>query len=94
MAWGVVGSRIVCDLIDACMAEAGDFQIPEEEKAWSRDRLHASLGDVVIGEKKGRESDQEITVFKSVGLAVQDISTAYSVFEKAKEQGKGTSFDF
>jgi ornithine cyclodeaminase/alanine dehydrogenase-like protein (mu-crystallin family) len=90
----VAASKVVCDLIDACKAEAGDFIIPVEKGEWSWDRAHGSLGDVVNGTIAARENDQEITLFKSVGLAIQDISAALRVYESAVEQGVGTDFSF
>jgi ornithine cyclodeaminase/alanine dehydrogenase-like protein (mu-crystallin family) len=90
----VARSKVVCDLVDACKAEAGDFMVPVDEGKWSWDRVHGSLGDVIAGKIPGRESDDEITLFKSVGLAIQDISTAFHVYQKAKEGGVGSDFEF
>jgi ornithine cyclodeaminase/alanine dehydrogenase-like protein (mu-crystallin family) len=87
-------SKIVCDLVDACKQEAGDFIIPVEAGDWSWDQVHASLGDVLIGKISGRENSEEITVFKSVGLAIQDMSTALHVYNKAVEMGVGIDFEF
>ncbi len=87
-------SKVVCDLVDACKAEAGDFMIPVEAGEWSWDKVHGSLGNIIAGDIPGRESDDEITLFKSVGLAIQDISTAYHVYTKATELGVGTDFEF
>lgn len=90
----VVRSRVVCDLTSACMAEAGDLIIPIQEGAYSQDSIYGELGELVSGRKSGRDNDQEITLFKSVGLSVQDIATAHFVYEKALAQGAGTTFDF
>ena len=90
----VVRSRVVCDLTSACMAEAGDLIIPVQEGAFSWERVHGELGELVSGRKTGRENDQEITLFKSVGLSVQDIATAHFVYQKALSQGVGTTFEF
>lgn len=87
-------ARVVCDLVDACKAEAGDFLIPVEAGEWSWDEVRGSLGDVVTGKIKGRETPDEITLFKSVGLAIQDISTARHVFVTALETGTGLDFQF
>jgi ornithine cyclodeaminase/alanine dehydrogenase-like protein (mu-crystallin family) len=87
-------SKVVCDLVEACKQEAGDFIIPIEEGQWSWDQVHGSLGDVVTGKIAGRESNDEITVFKSVGLAIQDMSTALHVFNRAVEMGVGMDFKF
>ncbi len=90
----VAGSKVVCDLVEACQAEAGDFIIPVEAGEWCWEQVHGSLGDVVIGQIAARENDTEITLFKSVGLAIQDMSAALKVYEKALEMGVGTDFDF
>lgn len=90
----IVKSKVVCDQKEACLAEAGDIQIPIEEGAYSPDRIHGDLGAVVNGTIRGRENDSEITLFKSVGLAIQDISCAALVYQQAVEQGVGTEFAF
>jgi len=87
-------SKVVCDLLEACTAEAGDFIIPVKDGAYSFDKLHGSLGDVITEKISGRENDKEITIFKSVGLAIQDISTANLVYQKACERDVGSEFDF
>lgn len=87
-------SKVVCDQKQACLNEAGDIQIPIEEGVYSADDIHGELGEVVNGTIAGRESDDEITLFKSVGLAIQDISCASLVYDQAKEQGVGLEFNF
>ncbi len=87
-------SAVICDLVDACRAEAGDFIIPVDEGNWSWDEVRGSLGDVIAGKIQGRKNDKEITLFKSVGLAIQDISTAFHVYSKAIEMDVGTNFTF
>lgn len=57
--------------------------------AISKDTLYATLGQIVAGQKVGRENDEEITVFKSTGMAVQDVATAKKVYELAVEKGLG-----
>jgi ornithine cyclodeaminase/alanine dehydrogenase len=86
----VLRSKVVVDTLDAAMAEAGDLLIPIEEGAITRDHIHAELGDVITGKKPGRTSEQEITLFKSQGLAIQDVATAQLVYRMAKERGIGT----
>ena len=90
----IVKSKVVCDQVQACLNEAGDIQIPIEEGVFSAENIHGSLGEVINGTLDGRENDDEITLFKSVGLAVQDISCAALVYEQAKAQGVGLEFDF
>ena len=87
-------SKVVCDLVEACKAEAGDFIIPVNAGEWNWDMVHGSLGDVVSGKIGSRENNEEITLFKSVGLAIQDISTAHYVFEKARDNKIGLDFNF
>ena len=90
----IVRSKVVPDLADACWVEAGDLIIPLNEGAITRDHVSASLGQVVAGLKPGRENDREITLFKSVGLALQDVSTASFVYRKALEAKAGVEFTF
>jgi ornithine cyclodeaminase/alanine dehydrogenase-like protein (mu-crystallin family) len=87
-------AKVVCDLVAACKAEAGDLIIPVNQGDWSWDMVHGSLGDVISGRIPARENDREITLFKSVGLAIQDISTAFHVYQKALEKGVGSDFSF
>ncbi|MGD8474580.1 MAG: ornithine cyclodeaminase family protein [Anaerolineae bacterium] len=86
-------SKLVPDLAAACLVEAGDLIIPLKEGAITEDHIHASLGEIVAGLKPGRESDEEITLFKSVGLAVQDASTAAQVYALAREAGVGVEIE-
>jgi ornithine cyclodeaminase/alanine dehydrogenase-like protein (mu-crystallin family) len=86
--------RIVCDLTDACKAEAGDFIIPAEAGEWTWDKVAGDLGDVVMGNIQGRTSPGDITLFKSVGLAIQDMSSAKLVYDEAAKRGIGTEFQF
>jgi alanine dehydrogenase len=87
-------SRIIADLASACLAEAGEFIIPMNEGVWSKDKIAGDLGGVIAGKIQGRTSDSEITLFKSVGLAIQDISTALAVFKLAKDKAVGMEFNF
>ena len=90
----MVRSKLVCDNVDACLAEAGDVQIPIEEGAMTADDIYGEIGEMITGAKPGRESDEEVTVFKSVGLSIQDISAAHYVYQRALEEGAGTEFVF
>jgi len=90
----VLKSKIVCDSMDACKAEAGDFIIPANNGEWNWEKIHSSLGDVITNKISGRENVNEITLFKSVGLAIQDLSTALHVYQKANEMNVGLDFNF
>lgn len=87
-------SKVVCDLVSACQAEAGDLIIPVDNDQWNWKDVHGDLGQVLCGQIAGRESPQEITLFKSVGLAIQDLSVARYVYEQAVAAGAGREFKF
>jgi len=90
----VVKSRVFPDSLEACRAEAGDLQLPVEEGSWDWGQVAAELGQVVAGIKPGREAPGDITLFKSVGLALQDLATASFVYREAVARGVGTGFAF
>ncbi len=90
----IVRARVFPDHPEACLAEAGDLLIPIKEGAIGRDHLQAGLGEVIAGLKPGRQRDDEITLFKSVGLAIQDVATASLVYERAKARRVGVEFTF
>ncbi|MBE7473559.1 MAG: ornithine cyclodeaminase family protein [Anaerolineae bacterium] len=83
-------SKIVVDSLQACLAEAGDLIVALEKNVISKLDIHAELGQIVNGERPGRESHDEITFFKSVGVAVQDAAAANAVLRAAESQGLGT----
>ena len=87
-------ARVVCDQTSACMAEAGDIITPVEAGDYAWDDVAGDLGDVINGDVEGRTADDELTLFKSVGLAIQDIACAALVYDQAVAQGIGTEFDF
>jgi ornithine cyclodeaminase/alanine dehydrogenase-like protein (mu-crystallin family) len=78
------------DFKDQTLEEAGDLREALNTGAITVDDLHAELGEIITARKKGRSNDREITVFKSVGVAVEDIATAAYVYEQAVAKGLGT----
>ncbi len=86
-------SKLVGDSKKACFSEAGDIIIPLREGSISESHFYAELGEIVSGRKKGRSGDDEITVFKSNGLAIQDAAAANLVYRKAAAAGLGTQVD-
>jgi len=68
------------------LSEAGDIVIPINEGIITGDHLHAELGEIILGKKPARSNQREITVFKSVGNAVQDLAIASYVFEVSQGQ--------
>lgn len=83
-------SKIVVDSLQACLAEAGDLIVALEKHVISKLDIHAELGQIVNGERSGREAHDEITFFKSVGVAVQDAAAANEILRGAEAQGLGT----
>ena len=86
-------SRVAVDSREACLNEAGDLMIPIQEGAIGADHIYAELGELILGCKPARGSDEEITLFKSVGLAIQDAATAKLVYDRAVAAGIGTTVD-
>ncbi|MEW6375476.1 MAG: ornithine cyclodeaminase family protein, partial [Thermodesulfobacteriota bacterium] len=85
----VMQATIVVDTFEGCMAEAGDLLIPIREGRLKQESIYSDLGDIVIGRKKARRSFEEITLFKSVGFAMEDVVVAHRAYEKAIREGKG-----
>jgi ornithine cyclodeaminase/alanine dehydrogenase-like protein (mu-crystallin family) len=90
----VATSSFFVDRRESTLNEAGDFLIPVAEGAIGADHIKAELGDVLIGAHPGRESDDELTVFKSLGIAIEDLASAELVVRRAREQGVGSEVEF
>lgn len=82
-------ARLFVDQHTAAQAEAGDIMIPIERGELTYATVAGELGDVILGRMPGRENDAQITAFKSVGLAMQDATTAARVYAAAVEAGLG-----
>ena len=87
-------ARVVVDHLPAALAEAGDLLIPMQQGLFGKEHIYAELGEIVAGRKKGRETRSEITLFKSVGVAVQDLAAAGRVLANAERLGLGTPVPF
>ncbi len=87
-------NKVVVESKEAALEETGDLQVLIKEGLFEASDIHAELGQIISGEKAGRENDEEITVFKSVGLAVVDIIVAKYLYERAVEQGIGNKIEF
>ena len=90
----VVRSRLYVDRRESALNEAGDFLIPKTEGAVTDDHIVAEIGEVLSGRAEGRRSPDEVTLFKSLGLAVEDVASARHIYEKAKASGTGRFLDF
>jgi ornithine cyclodeaminase/alanine dehydrogenase-like protein (mu-crystallin family) len=82
--------KLIVDFIPQAFV-VGDFKVPKDEGVISENDIYAELGKVVAGHKAGRTSPDEITLFKATGLAIQDVGTAYKVYQLAKEKGIGAT---
>ena len=82
-------AKVVVDDRRVCMAEAGDLIQPIEKEIFSGDHIHGDLGEVITGKVRARESEEEITLFKSVGIAVQDLVTADPALKITEQLGIG-----
>jgi len=83
-------ARLVVDTYAGALEEAGDVLIPLKEGAIGRDHVTAELAEVIIGARPGRGSDHEITAFKSVGWALEDLATARLAYNRAVAENVGT----
>jgi len=87
----VCRARVVVDQRESALEEAGDLLVPISQGLYSADRIYAELGEITGGQKPGRQSEAEITFFKSVGVAIQDLAAASRIVENAGRLGLGIS---
>jgi alanine dehydrogenase len=86
-------AKIIVDSLSQC-TEKGETWHPLDKKVITQADIHGEIGDVLLGRKPGRESDDEITIFDSTGMAIQDNTTASKIYQSAIANGVGTSFRF
>jgi ornithine cyclodeaminase/alanine dehydrogenase-like protein (mu-crystallin family) len=82
------------DRRESTLNEAGDYLVPAQEGAIGPDHIKAEIGEILIGAHPGRTAPDELTVFKSLGLAVEDLAAAEYVVRRAQETGTGTTVEF
>jgi ornithine cyclodeaminase len=85
----VARARLYVDRREATRSEAGEFLIARAEGAIGDDHIVGEIGEALTGAAPGRGADDEITLFKSLGLAVEDLAAARHVLDKARERGAG-----
>ena len=90
----MASSRIFVDRLESALNEAGDYLLAAEEGLIGPENIVAEIGEVLLGQKQGRTSNDEITVFKSLGLAVEDMACAEYLFRKAQSENIGTWIKF
>jgi ornithine cyclodeaminase/alanine dehydrogenase-like protein (mu-crystallin family) len=89
----LASARVVVDSLEQCAA-IGELHHAIEQQLMRREDVHAELAEVVTGEKPGRTSDEQITIFDSTGVALEDAAAAVIVFERAMRAGLGASIEF
>lgn len=89
----IQGARVFVDTYEGAFEEAGDIIVPLRAGDITRDHILAELTELVTGRKDGRTGDAQITVFKSVGYAMEDAVTARLAYERAEAAGTGATFD-
>ncbi len=86
----VVRSRLFTDRRESCLAEAGDFLLARAEGAITDDHLLGEVGEVLLGRVPGRTSPADVTLFESLGLAVEDLACAHFLLARARREQAGT----
>jgi len=85
--------KLFLDSKDAVLEESGDLIKPLNEGLLSETQISGEIGEIVAGKKQARESEEETTIFKTVGIAVQDVVVGEEIYQKAIQAGIGTSFE-
>lgn len=86
-------ASLFVDSYEGALGEAGDLLIPMQDGIISRDDIRGELSELVTGKKPGRVTEEEITLFKSVGFAIEDAVVARLAYERARERGVGTQIE-
>ena len=90
----MAAAALFADSRESALAESGDVRLAIAEQAISPVHIQAEIGELLSGTAPGRASDQEITVFESLGLAAEDLAAAQGVYRSAARIGAGTWVDF
>jgi ornithine cyclodeaminase len=90
----MAAARIFTDRRESALNEAGDYLLAAKEGLVNPESILGEIGELLIGTKTGRTSATEITLFKSLGLAIEDVVSADYLYKKAKSQNAGTWIDF
>ncbi len=90
----VADAALFCDSRESVLAEAGDYVLAAAEGAVGPDHIQAEVGDLLATGRPGRAGEREITVFESLGLAVEDLAAAGVAYQTAADRGAGTWVDF
>jgi len=85
----VIRSRYYVDYLESALTEARELMEAIEKGSISKQHVCGEIGEVLLGHKRGRENEQDITIYRSVGFAAQDVAAASLVYNKARNQGLG-----
>ena len=86
-------AKVVVDSVSQC-CQKGETWHALENNIITQDDIHAEIGEILLGQKAGRESEDEITIFDSTGMAIQDNTTAKQIYLNAIDKNIGTFFPF
>lgn len=89
----VARARVIVDSLSAALSEAGDLIIPLNEKKITKSHIQGEIGQVAAGQIPGRQSDKELTFFKSVGIASQDVAVGELILRNTKNLNLGIDVD-
>jgi ornithine cyclodeaminase len=90
----VAAAALFADARESMVNEGGDYLFAVREAGIGPEHIRAELGEVLIGSAEGRRADEEVTVFKSLGLAAEDLAAAEHVYARAQADGAGVSVPF
>jgi ornithine cyclodeaminase/alanine dehydrogenase-like protein (mu-crystallin family) len=90
----MAAATLFVDRRESALNEAGDYLIAAEEGVIGPEHIRAELGEILIGAHPGRTSPDEITIFKSLGLAIEDLAAVADLYYRARQQGVGTWVEF
>ena len=90
----ILRARLYTDSRESCMNESGDFRFARAEGAITDGHLLGELGEVLLGKLAGRVSAADITVYESLGIAIEDLASAHAIYERALSMGKGVWLDW
>jgi ornithine cyclodeaminase len=86
----VAKARLYADRRESLLSEAGEFLIPKSEGLYGDDHIVGEIGEVLTGKAPARTSTEEITLFKSLGIAIEDLASAQRIYEICRERDLGT----
>jgi len=86
----VAKARLYADRRESLLSEAGEFLIPKGEGLFGDEHIVGEIGELLTGKAPGRTSPDQITLFKSLGIAIEDLASAHRIYEVCTERGLGT----